>query len=200
MTIGLFVGGIVYGGMSFAYFKKQDDLNQLSNRVDFKLCDDTKCVELHNEAEVPEVIKAPLDAAYVMNNKEVNCLAKQIMQEGVRNNKIDRTAIAYATINRVKHKEYPDTICKVISYKRGVRYDMSWYGNYKKRNMKPRLKDILLARSVLSGEVANPVGKATNWYNYKLDSKKSFNYRIMMRNSSAAFKIKGSPHFYIEHR
>lgn len=58
-----------------------------------------------------------------MPSSEIECLAKNIYWEGRSESLAGQTAIGLVTLNRVRDKHYPDTIC-------GVVYDpaqFSWY-------------------------------------------------------------------------
>lgn len=203
---GLFVAGITYASASLSISTKDSLKKEVLRSSELTLCDNKGiCIELDKSTPLPDTATiAPLGVEYALNQKEVKCLAQQIHQEAVRTNPVDKAAVGHATINRVMHSEYPNTICGVISYERcwkgKCRFDMSWYGNKTKRYSMPPESYVDLARDIIKGEVTNPIGYATNWYNANLDSKGSFNYRMMMQAKNAAFKIPNSPHFFIEIR
>ena len=46
--------------------------------------------------------------------EELDCLAKNIYFEAATEPDSGKLGVAYVTINRVKSKKYPDTICKVV--------------------------------------------------------------------------------------
>jgi len=82
--------------------------------------------------------------AYI-NEKEYNCLVKNIYFEA-RNQPIKgKQAIAVVTLERAKHKNYPDTICKVVTEKRGKRCQFSWLCDGKSDNPVLSSKDELAA-------------------------------------------------------
>jgi spore germination cell wall hydrolase CwlJ-like protein len=57
-----------------------------------------------------------------IDDPEVYCLAENIFHEA-RNQSVDgMAAVAYVTLNRVKHIDYPDTICEVVHEP----YQFSW--------------------------------------------------------------------------
>ena len=140
----------------------------------------------------------PLGLKTALNKKEVRCLAKNIREEAMSNSLNDMIAIAQGTINRVKSTRYPNTICKVI-YQKG---QMSWTKvSYKKRRGYHK-KHFIFAKNFLMGKIKNPYSKCsfTNWFNAKLDSIKTFNYKKMMKNTSCVYKPSGTPHFYIAYK
>lgn len=138
-------------------------------------------------------LNPPLPIRFILNEKEVRCLARNITQEADPRSEIDRISVAFATINRVKDKRFPNTICGVISQKGA----MSWYRNPIKRNAPPLEQDVKLSKRILMGEFINPSGDTTNWYNRKLDSKDSFNYDQMQKTSTFYIKPAGSVHTFI---
>jgi spore germination cell wall hydrolase CwlJ-like protein len=88
----------------------------------------------YNSDEVEEIQRIVLSEPEVViqenviyiNKEEYNCLVKNIYYEA-RNQPIKgKQAIAIVTLERAKHKNYPDTICKVVTEKRGKRCQFSW--------------------------------------------------------------------------
>ena len=132
---------------------------------------------------------------YNLTKKEIYCLAQNIMQEADKNSPIDRIAVAHATINRVKDKRFPNSICEVV-FQKG---QMSWTKDKKRVKRKVQKRDIELAKDILWGVLPNPIGQATNWYNYKLDSAKSFNHKLMKRKATEYHKLSGSVHTFIKY-
>lgn len=127
-------------------------------------------------------------------DKEISCLAKNITQEAEKGNITDKIAVAFATINRVKDKRFPNTICGVISQKNA----MSWYKIPQKRFAPPAHKDYQIAKNILLGKVANPLNiPATNWINPKLDSPNSFNHRQLAKTKTMVQKPSGAYHVFV---
>lgn len=96
---------------------------------------------VHAEAEI--VIQENI--VYI-NEKEYNCLVKNIYFEARNQSKIGKQAIAVVTLERVKRNNYPPTICKVVSEerKRGV-CQFSWKCDGKSDNPVLSSKDELAA-------------------------------------------------------
>lgn len=147
---------------------------------------------------LPVKYNPPLGIYRAQNKKQLECLAKNIQEEAVRGNKNDMIAVAYGTINRVKSPRFPNTICKVVYQKN----QMSWtrLARKKKRPVSKKYRD--LAKRIMIGAIPNPKPSCdfTNWFNARLDSKKSYNYRRMIKNGACVHKPKDSPHFYLTDR
>lgn len=48
------------------------------------------------------------------NKEDLTCLATNIYFEAKNQSVLGQMAVAYVTLNRVKHSNYPDTICEVV--------------------------------------------------------------------------------------
>ncbi|GEM_PF-1449627 len=96
---------------------------------------------VHAEAEI--VVKENI--VYI-NEKEYNCLVKNIYFEARNQPKVGKQAIAVVTLERVKRKNYPPTICGVVSEqrKRGV-CQFSWKCDGKSDNPNLASKEELAA-------------------------------------------------------
>lgn len=53
--------------------------------------------------------------AYSSSHKEIDCLAKIIYHEARGEPKIGRHAVAAVTLNRAKHRQFPSTVCRVMT-------------------------------------------------------------------------------------
>lgn len=67
------------------------------------------------------------DRVTYINEKEYNCLVKNIYFEARNQPKVGKQAVAVVTLERVKRKNYPPTICGVVTQKRGNRCQFSWH-------------------------------------------------------------------------
>lgn len=54
------------------------------------------------------------DDLSVTSKREVECLAKNIYFESRGENRVGQMAVAWVTLNRTEHKNWPSTICKVV--------------------------------------------------------------------------------------
>lgn len=70
---------------------------------------DSVISELHTEEKL--AIEAVAKIEY---EKQLTCLAKNVYHEASVDGEQGKRAIAWATINRVYHEDYPDTICDVV--------------------------------------------------------------------------------------
>ena len=73
--------------------------------------------------------------------KELRCLALNIHFEARGESDQGKIAVAVVTLNRVKSKRFPSTICGVVKQKN----QFSWYESdksYKHVNIHPRIKEI----------------------------------------------------------
>lgn len=173
----------------------------------FILCDlsQTNCTDIKEREKIPIKTIPPLGLSTAVNASEINCLAKNISEEAVGGYYVDKIHVAWGTINRVK-LGYGKTICQVVSSYNihgGVKtYQMSWYGNLIKRYRPASRENVLLAKDILSGKIANPSPDCmiTNWYNKNLDSKNSFNANQMYKDGVCSKRPKNTPHFYMEVR
>lgn len=123
---------------------------------------------VHAEAEI--VIK---EQVVYINEKEYNCLVKNIYFEARNQSKIGKQAIAVVTLERVKRKNYPPTICKVVAEerKRGV-CQFSWKCDGKSDNPNLSSKEELaawkraqkVAEDALLGKVSPIIKGATMFH------------------------------------
>ena len=60
---------------------------------------------------------------------EVNCLALNIYHEARNQPFMGKLAVGFVTLNRVKSKEFPNTVCGVV--KQGFYYNKNPIKNYK---------------------------------------------------------------------
>lgn len=83
-----------------------------------------------------------------IKEQEMECLAKNIYYEAPDESYEGKLAVATVTLNRVKHKEFPKTVCGVV-YQKG---QFSWTKNpYPIRDMKIYKEAKRIATEVLRG-------------------------------------------------
>lgn len=78
----------------------------------------------------PVVIKERVGVkpyARVFDEKQLKCLTDNIYFEARNEKDVGKKAVAFVTLNRIKHSKYPDTICEVV-YHRTNKYNcqFSW--------------------------------------------------------------------------
>jgi spore germination cell wall hydrolase CwlJ-like protein len=62
----------------------------------------------------------------VLDEKQLKCLADNIYFEAGNQKDIGMKAVAFATLNRLKHSAFPDTICEVVHQKIANVCQFSW--------------------------------------------------------------------------
>lgn len=193
-----FAIGLSYVGFATANVVIDNKKTQLLGSDKFLLCSlsgDT-CTNIKERQKMPIKIIPPLGLSFAVNKQEINCLAKNITQEAVSGYIVDKIAVGYGTINRVK-QGFARSICSVISQAG----QMSWYSNYAKRNTPPTKENVELAKKLLTGDIPNPSTECpiVSWYNNNLDSKNSYNFKGMIdpKKQKCVYKPFGTPHFYI---
>ena len=197
IAVPFFVGLSIVAFNTANAVKERKEAELLGNDK-FVLCSlsgDT-CTNIKEHQKIPIKITPPLGLSTAVNQFEINCLARNITQEAVRGYTVDRIAVGHGTINRVK-QGFARSICGVISQAG----QMSWYANHAKRNAPPKRENVLLAKQLLTGDIANPSPNCpiVSWYNNNLDAKTSFNFKGMIdpKKEKCVYKPFGTPHFYI---
>jgi hypothetical protein len=202
-----FAIGLSYVGFATANVVVDNKKTQLLGSDKFLLCSlsgDT-CTNIKERQKMPIKIIPPLGLSLAVNKQEINCLARNLTQEPVAKNIKDKIAVGFGTLNRVKIG-MAKSICQVIAQNKKnanglTTYQMSWYGNWAKRNAPPRKEDVELAKKILTGDVKNPLPECpfVSWYNNVLDDDKSFNRKGMLnpKKDKCVYKPFSTPHFYI---
>jgi len=62
----------------------------------------------------------------VLNTKDVECLAKNIYYEAPAEPYLGKLAVAVVTMNRVRHPEFPKTVCGVVYQRNSRGCQFSW--------------------------------------------------------------------------
>ena len=104
------------------------------------------------------------DANY---DEEIDCLAKNIYYEARSEPPVGRHAVAWVTLNRVEHRKFPSTICKVVWQKS----QFSWTHDgksdrpYEKEHWKEALKVAeQVYRNYYEEEYLDPTNGATFYH------------------------------------
>ena len=107
-------------------------------------------------------------------DKEIECLADNIYHEARSESTAGRMAVALVTLNRVKDKRFPNTICGVVKqtkYYPSGRIDLhscqfSWYCDGKPDTIKDEkcYKDILLIAEVMFTYETEDFTEGSLWY------------------------------------
>jgi hypothetical protein len=102
--------------------------------------------------------KASMD----LNENELECLVANIYHEARGEDDLGQAAVAWVTLNRVQHPDYPDTICEVVMQDS----QFSWFSDGKSDRMMdlPAIQkavDITLA--VTRGRIQDPTGGSMHY-------------------------------------
>jgi N-acetylmuramoyl-L-alanine amidase len=121
--------------------------------------------------------------------KEVTCLAHNIYHEARGESTKGKIFLAFSTLNRVAHDNYPDTVCKVVHQKRcdlgekgvhrGCTAQYSWVIDPKvsrvtllnddgviiPKNVENWRASVEVAVLAYFGKIKNPTNGATHFYN-----------------------------------
>jgi len=82
------------------------------------------------------------------NDKDVRCLARNIYFEARNQSVLGQHAVAWVTVNRVKHRNWPNTVCKVVHQRK----QFSWTIKYRYNKTYDKLaykRAILIAKDTL---------------------------------------------------
>jgi len=111
--------------------------------------------------------------------KDVNCLAKNIYFEARDQKPKGQIAVALVTINRVKSKRFPNSICKVVEQanrKNGklvlYKCHFSWFCDGKSDTPKDKMSwdiSLLIARAMLRNPMRDFLHGATHYHRIDVD-------------------------------
>ena len=111
--------------------------------------------------------------------KDVNCLAKNIYFEARDQKPKGQIAVALVTINRVKSKRFPNSICKVVEQanrKNGKlvlhKCHFSWFCDGKSDTPKDKMSwdiSLLIARAMLRNPMRDFLHGATHYHRIDVD-------------------------------
>lgn len=59
--------------------------------------------------------------------KEVKCLAENVYFESAHEPDQGKMAVAFVTLNRTRHKDFPSTVCEVVTQKTKSTCQFSWF-------------------------------------------------------------------------
>jgi spore germination cell wall hydrolase CwlJ-like protein len=96
-----------------------------------------------------------------LTDAEVRCLATTIYFEAKSEPEIGQIGVGYVMLNRMADSRFPDTLCGVAHQKDRGRCQFSWYCDRVSdvpKNQEQYGRAERVARAVILGEVANPIG------------------------------------------
>lgn len=118
-----------------------------------------------------------------VNHDEIICLAQNVYHEARGESISGMEAVAHVTLNRVKHKKFPSTICGVVKQAKYSKWwreergklvplrnkcQFSWYCDGKSDEIKDQFaweKSIIVALNVISGNSPDTTNGAMYYYN-----------------------------------
>jgi spore germination cell wall hydrolase CwlJ-like protein len=83
-------------------------------------------VILSTTAHTPKPIIERVPIKKRLDEKEVVCLAKNIFYEAPQEQYLGKVAVATVTMNRVRHREFPKSICGVVFQRNSRGCQFSW--------------------------------------------------------------------------
>lgn len=96
--------------------------------------------------------------------EELGCLAMNIYQEARGETEKGKLAVAAVTMNRVKNKYYPNTVCGVVWQKKQFSWTDLKIKYHVIRNTRAWEKAIIIAQRFMDGDDWTGVGKATHYH------------------------------------
>ena len=114
-------------------------------------------------------------------NNELDCLTANIYYEGRGEPLVGQVFIGYVTLNRVEHKKWPNSICKVIKQKN----QFSWYisDNVFPKEEDAWLESKSLANALLKDNVKVINNKSLFFNNPKTSKSKNFFKKLEILNT-----------------
>ncbi len=128
------------------------------------------------DAPVPVVQKTDMDRPYthteikaLMNSEtsygnELGCLAMNIYQEARGEPEKGKLAVAAVTMNRVKNKHYPSTVCGVVWQPKQFSWTRLKIKYHVIKNTRAWEKALIIAQRFMEGEDWSGVGEATHYH------------------------------------
>ena len=102
----------------------------------------------------------------VLDQKEVTCLSQNIYFEAKGETKKGKKAIAYVTLNRLQHGDFPKSICSVVYERKKGKCQFSW--SCKKRSVSDLEKyqeaEQIAITSILNYELTKDVTKGAIFF------------------------------------
>lgn len=90
----------------------------------------------------------------VVDSTEMECLARNIFYEAPTEPYLGKVAVAIVTMNRVRHPEFPKTVCGVVYQKNRRGCQFSWTcGPKTKFNSRLYKQAVEIARTVLTNDM-----------------------------------------------
>lgn len=133
--------------------------------------------------------------SYSSNQRQIECLARNVYFESRSEPEEGKLAVAWVTMNRVEHQQYPNTICGVVydaqldsnGKPKKNRCQFSWYCSGKTpvvRNQSAWNDAVEIATLVYLEEANDPTDGATMFHGKQVSPywKKSFQRQVQIGN------------------
>lgn len=104
------------------------------------------------------------DFENVTHGQELGCLAMNIYHEGRGESAKGRAAIASVTMNRVRSKRYPDTVCEVVWQRKQFSWTHVAARHHVIANANAWRQAVVIAELFISGAESSEVGDATHYH------------------------------------
>jgi N-acetylmuramoyl-L-alanine amidase len=95
---------------------------------------------------------------------ELGCLALNIYHEGRGESLKGQSAIAAVTLNRVRSKHFPDTVCEVVWQRKQFSWTNIAARHHSITNINAWSQALVIARLFVDGARVAQVGKATHYH------------------------------------
>ncbi|MBX2869033.1 MAG: cell wall hydrolase [Acidiferrobacterales bacterium] len=128
------------------------------------------------------------DFSIQSSGQELGCLAMNIYHEGRGESAKGRAAIASVTMNRVRSKRYPNTVCEVVWQRRQFSWTHIAPRHHVITDHESWQQAIVVARLFLSGAQVSLVGNATHYH--------SVNVQPNWQDESKLVALVGDHYFY----
>ena len=120
--------------------------------------------------------------------QELGCLAMNIYHEGRGESSMGRAAIAAVTMNRVRSKRYPDTVCEVVWQPQQFSWTRIAPHHFIIKDHKAWEESLVVASLFLQGAQIAEIGNATHYH--------SVNVQPSWSESSRLIALVGNHYFY----
>ena len=104
------------------------------------------------------------DFSTLTSGQELGCMALNLYHEGRGEGRKGQLAIAAVTMNRIKSKDYPDTICEVVWQRKQFSWTHTASKYHSVNDLKAWQQSLALAQSFLDRETVTEVGSATHYH------------------------------------
>ncbi len=105
-----------------------------------------------------------LDFSDLTSGQELGCMALNLYHEGRGEGMKGQLAIAAVIMNRVKSRDYPDTICEVVWQRKQFSWTHTASKYHSVNDLKAWRQSLALAQSFLDRGTVTEVGGATHYH------------------------------------